>query len=478
MLCRRRLRGRALSIAVLLAVAVTGGVGCVGSSAGGDVPNTCAPDLSQSRPLRGAQPVRSEGSYRQADNGIVDPSFYLPPQVVSGGEQWRFGFATTVEAGTGSAEVRVEVDWYATPTGDNSGFLGHANGPWVQVHSGATTPTRVSHPFTAPAGAVRANVLTDMRAGTPDNTWTVRDCDYRRGGGQQSTTTTGPTTTGPTTTEPSTTATTTTPETIPTTTQPPPSTTTTTGPPPPPPGGEDTAAGRRGWGAPLPEWSDEFNYGSESSPAVPDQAKWNLAGGGVDQCWQGHDGNGRRCDKNTRVVGGVLRQIGEAGGDSGWLASHFGQQYGRWEARVRSQATSPDNGRQYHPLLILWPHSDQWPEGGEYDYLENMSPGEQCAEAFIHYPQDAGAPVQQEFAQRCGVDLTQWHNIAVEWTPDHVKGFVDGEEWFSFSGGANSVRQCIQCAPGMHQTIQLDNFFGSSMQSAVYEVDWARVYSL
>jgi hypothetical protein len=28
----------------------------------------------------------------------------------------------------------------------------------------------------------------------------------------------------------------------------------------------------------------------------------------------------------------------------------------------------------------------------------------------------------------------------------------------------------------MHQTIQLDNFFGGDMQSAVYEVDWLRIY--
>jgi hypothetical protein len=30
----------------------------------------------------------------------------------------------------------------------------------------------------------------------------------------------------------------------------------------------------------------------------------------------------------------------------------------------------------------------------------------------------------------------------------------------------------------MHQTIQLDNFFGTGMQSAVYEIDWARVYAI
>jgi hypothetical protein len=29
----------------------------------------------------------------------------------------------------------------------------------------------------------------------------------------------------------------------------------------------------------------------------------------------------------------------------------------------------------------------------------------------------------------------------------------------------------------MHQTIQLDNFCGCSMQKAFFDVDWARVYS-
>ncbi|WP_217200100.1 glycoside hydrolase family 16 protein [Streptomyces buecherae] len=237
-----------------------------------------------------------------------------------------------------------------------------------------------------------------------------------------------------------------------------------------------TAAERHGWGPPLRRWSDEFDYGSASKPAVPDPDKWKPAGGGAARCWPGHAGNGRRCDKNTRVYGGVLRQTGEANGDSGWLASRYGQRYGRWEARVRSEGVGENNGRQYHPLLILWPDSERWPQDGEYDYLENGAPGEKCAEAFLHYPHDPDVPVQQKFARKCGVDLSAWHNIAIEWTPDHVRGFVDGVQWYSFSGGANADRECIQCAPSMHQTIQLDNFYGSGLQGAVYEVDWARVY--
>ncbi|MGI5214700.1 glycoside hydrolase family 16 protein [Plantactinospora sp. CA-290183] len=400
-------------------------------------PNTCPSDIGQWGPLRGGQAAPGTDYYRQAATGSTEQSFYLPQQAVSGGQQWSFQFDATVEATAGAtARARVEVDWYSTPAGNNSGFLGHVDGPWITVPVGAGASTTLRHTVTAPAGAVRANVLSDVEASAPANTWTGRGCDYRLLSGDDG------------------------------------------GDPPPPTGEGDTAAARFGWGTPLAAGSDEFNYGSASSPAVPDQAKWSLAGGSPNQCWPGHSDNGRRCDKNTRVVGGVLRQTGETNGDSGWLASNFGQRYGRWEARVRSQATSANNGRQYHPLLILWPDSDRWPQDGEYDYLENSAPGEQCVEAFIHYPHNANAPVQQEFAQRCGVDQTQWHNIAVEWTPNHVRGFVDGVQWFSFSGGANSVRQCIQCAPSMHQTIQLDNFFGSGMQSAIYEIDWTRVYAI
>ena len=231
----------------------------------------------------------------------------------------------------------------------------------------------------------------------------------------------------------------------------------------------DTAAERHGWGTPLPA-SDEFDY-----VGPPDPERWHHAG----ECWPGHDGNGGRCASRSTVDGEKLVQTGLANGDSAWIASRFNQQYGRWEARVRSEENGPNNGRQYHPLLIIWPESNRWPQDGEYDFLENMAPGEDCVEAFIHYPHAPG-PVQQEFVreQDCGEPLTEWHNIGFEWTPDHVKGFIDGEEWFSFSGGAGGGRQNIQDMPSGHLTIQLDNFYGGNMQPATYEIEWVRIYSL
>jgi Glycosyl hydrolases family 16 len=415
--------------------------------------NTCPQNLERWGKIRGAVPVRSGGTYQQAHNGITDPSFYLPPQAgVSGGQVWRFSFDTTVQAPSGGARARIEVDWYSS-RGGATGHVRHEDGLWVDIPVNSANATTISHSFLAPEGAVRANVLTDLTADHPDNTWTGWNCDYRRI------------------------------EALPPPPPPPPNPgpteTTTTVPgrnqPPPPPPRDDTAAARYGWGEPVPQGSDEFDYPEASLP--PDPEKWEQAGNG-DACWPGYERRGRRCAKNARVVDGMLRIEGEANGDTGWVASRFHQRYGRWEARVQSRPTNESDGPQYHPLLILWPDSGRHPEDGEYDYLENVEPGAQCVEANIHYPHHEAASVQREWGQRCGVDLTQWHNIAVEWTPDHVKGFVDGDEWFSFAGGSNEVRQCIQCAPAMRQTIQLDNFFGDRMQPAVYEIDWVRVYSL
>lgn len=225
---------------------------------------------------------------------------------------------------------------------------------------------------------------------------------------------------------------------------------------------DQTAAARFGWGKPLPA-SDEFGY-----TGAPDPRRWSVYGkGGRDNCWPGHAGNGRRCASANKVADGYLRQTGLSNGDTAGIASRFGQKYGRWEVRAR-MAAAGGGGRAYHPVLITWPDSDKWPQGAEYDFLENNI-GDRCAEAFLHYPNHQ--PRRQEHAEKCGVDLTRWHNYGFEWTTKGLVGYLDGAEWFRFG------RDGIQNAPGpMHLTVQLDNFHGRGMQKAYFDVDWARVY--
>lgn len=231
-------------------------------------------------------------------------------------------------------------------------------------------------------------------------------------------------------------------------------------------GGVDTttAAGRYGWGDPIAAWSDEFNY-----TGAPNNSKWSVYNG------VGHDGNGRRRPERANVDGSKLVMDGLTNGDSAGMASRFEQQYGRYEVRARSFNTGT-TGEEYSPVLLIWPESDSRSNDGEYDFAEPGRPGGTTLTAFMHFPGDGDQ--QREF-NKTGVNMAEWHNFAFEWTPNYLKGYIDGVEWFSTSGGANSTRDNIQDMPAGHLCIQLDNFNGDSgNRPARFEVDWARVYSL
>jgi hypothetical protein len=235
---------------------------------------------------------------------------------------------------------------------------------------------------------------------------------------------------------------------------------------PPPATDTTTAAGRFGWGVPIPAYSDEFDY-----TGAPNPSKWSLPGSD----WAGHDGNGRRRPERQTVQDGRLIMTGLANGDSGWMANRLNQEYGRYEARVRAYNTGSSNGNEYSPVLLIWPESDSRKQDGEYDYYEPGRPGSTTLTAFMHYPGDGD---QQKEFDKSGVDLSQFHNIAFEWTPDGVKGYFDGVEWFSYSGGSGSGRRNIQdMGPGF-PTIQLDNFDGTNQTPATFECEWFRIYTL
>ena len=81
-----------------------------------------------------------------------------------------------------------------------------------------------------------------------------------------------------------------------------------------------------------------------------------------------------------------------------------------------------------------------------------------------------GRRTQQKTAKKA-LDITQWHNYAVEWTPDGIRGYVDGVQWFSSTDSST-------LPPGpMHATIQFDYFpDGGSPQPSEMQVAWMRQY--
>jgi hypothetical protein len=210
-----------------------------------------------------------------------------------------------------------------------------------------------------------------------------------------------------------------------------------------------TAATTHGWGA--PNRTSTFDTAS-------DLGQWWLYDG------PGHAGNGRRTPEAIAVAAGLLTITGDAQGNSGGMTLKGpGQVYGRWEVCAKSPAAAPD----YHSVLLLWPDAEDWPMGGEIDFMEISDPQRQIVDANLHYGPDderQGGTVQ--------IDASQWHSWAVEWTPDHIATYVDGVQWWETTDVAHFP-------PGrMHLCMQLDNFGGDIRGGGRLVIDSVRRYGV
>ena len=209
-------------------------------------------------------------------------------------------------------------------------------------------------------------------------------------------------------------------------------------------GGDGTqAAAAKGW---TLVGGDEFTTGLSST--------WGLYEGA------GNDGAGKRVASAVSVSGGILTISGDSKGNTGGMAWNDDQRFGKWEIRARF----PKGDEQYHPVLILWPQGE-WPQGGEVDFAETTSAAADVS-FYLHY----SSRNQQKSATR-KLDLTQWHNYAVEWVDGRITGYIDGQQWFQSTDGATMP-------PGqMHPTIQLDYFpDGGSPRPSQMQVDYMRIY--
>lgn len=448
---RLRLLG-ALSAAVVLSVG-TIGIAVAQAPAptpGGSIVSTCDNPILQADAagwgtIRGTagqrltEPDQHASGARHAYVQLgttANPSVYTPHVLARGGDEVTLAVDTRSNR---SGRYRMEVDWYSAESGGN--FLGHTDGPWVDVTAGAMW-TRIPGVFTAPAGALRGQPTIDAEYATAGGNWGLTACSYTRGAAvtPPPTTTVPPVTTDPTTVPP-------------TTTVPP----VTTQPPAP---GAGAAATAFNWGA--PRWADEFNYAG-----APDPNLWfTPLPWGPEGCGAGHAGQGRRCHSNSTVGGGVLTQVGEPNGDTGWIGSKADWYRGKWETRMRIDPTATRDN-EYHPVVLLWPRAEDFPCGGEVDYAEATSASTQI-DFFLHY-----SCSNQTTNGNRALDLTQWHDYAVEWNASCMIGWVDGQEYFRDCNTSHLPPRA------MFEAIQLDFFpDGTAGPGEVrMQVDWTRSYA-
>jgi Glycosyl hydrolases family 16 len=196
-------------------------------------------------------------------------------------------------------------------------------------------------------------------------------------------------------------------------------------------------------------------------------AREDFSGSSLPESWGAYNGaasgEGVYSPDQIRVGDGIARLIGTPGGKTGGMYWKGSQKYGRWEIRARF----PAGCGCYTPVLILWPHDNDWPAGGEIDYAEVYSAARQRLHFHLHYGADDNVIEASKT-----VDMTRWHNFAVEWTPSHISGYIDGQRYF------HTTKRSAQPPEPMFQTVQLDYSSNKKSGSATMEIDWAAKYAL
>ncbi len=168
---------------------------------------------------------------------------------------------------------------------------------------------------------------------------------------------------------------------------------------------------------------------------------------------------------------------------TGWINTFWkwSQQYGRFEARMRSTATTAPGLQE---AFWLWPDvryttDTSWPASGEIDIVETYSVYPKLAIPFLHYgADDNGGPVPGlNTAWDCAAERGLWHTYALEWTATRLSIFVDGRLCLTNTAGATAMqKRFIMSLAQLTTNTGANTFDGSAPVPATTEVDWVKVW--
>jgi hypothetical protein len=135
---------------------------------------------------------------------------------------------------------------------------------------------------------------------------------------------------------------------------------------------------------------------------------------------------------------------------------------------MRAYSTG-SSGSSPHPVLILWPHNEDY--NAELDYFETDLG--QPAQGYLHCIGESNVFNNCFHIPNNPVDYSKWHVYSFLWTNSGMTGYIDGKKWWS-DNNSNVVPP-----ESVEQTIQLDNLTGSlPVKSGEMDVDWAHMYKL
>ena len=187
--------------------------------------------------------------------------------------------------------------------------------------------------------------------------------------------------------------------------------------------------------------SDEF-----SVEGAPDPLKWTYdIGNGTQQGLPVGWGNNELQyytdrTENIKVENGVLvitanqESFGGSNYTSGRLISQglFEQQYGRFEARIRL----PYGKGIWPAFWLLGNDCDEnaWPQCGEIDVMEYLGDAPTVVFGSVHGPQySGGESISKQYELQNDRFDTGFHIFGIEWGPDYINYYVDGDLYQSIT---------------------------------------------
>lgn len=233
-------------------------------------------------------------------------------------------------------------------------------------------------------------------------------------------------------------------------------------------------------------WQDEFN---ESETGLPDTGIWWYEtgdGGWGNNELQDYVAGTYKGEKIAKVEDGKLTitaQKIDGKVRSVRMNTKESWTYGYFEARLKLP-----KGKGTWPAFWMMPKNfTAWPKDGEIDIMEHVGYHQDYVSSSIHctdYVHSNGTQKTKEKYLKGATD--EFHVYALEWTPEYIKSYVDGEELFYYKPEMYGERN--------YDTWPFDNPFylklnlawggnwggamgiDESCLPAVYEIDYVRVF--
>jgi hypothetical protein len=167
---------------------------------------------------------------------------------------------------------------------------------------------------------------------------------------------------------------------------------------------------------------------------------------------------------------------------SGGVMTHglFSQRYGRFEARIKSTATT---SRGLQETFWLWPDDRQqipvlWPAAGEIDVSETYSQYPDLSIPFLHYTwNDNGGPNPGlNTAWRCGAARGVWNIYALEWTSTRLEILVNGKSCLVNRSGDPAFQRKYIVAMTQALGVGTNGYLASTPMPATMSVDYVHVW--